>query len=57
MYEKDLKNQIVLRVNDKDMDFLRMISEYRETSISRVIRSIIGDYRRALEYEVKEHDK
>lgn len=57
MYEKDLKNQVVLRINDKDMDFLRMISEYRETSISRVIRSIIGDYRRSLEYEVKEHDK
>lgn len=57
MYEKDLKNQIVLRINDKDMAFLRMISEYRETSISRVLRSIIGDYRRALEYEVLDHDK
>lgn len=49
MYEKDLKNQIVLRINDKDMDFLRMVSEYRDVSLSKVIRSIIGDYRRACE--------
>ena len=50
MYEKDLNHQIVIRINDKDMEFLRILSQYRDVSMSKVIRSIISDYRRATDY-------
>lgn len=50
MYKKNLTNDLRLRLNDKDMDFLRSLSEEREISISELIRSIIGEYRRSLEF-------
>ena len=49
MYEKNLNETLRLRLTERDMDFLRGLSEERGTSISEVIRSIIGEYRRSLE--------
>lgn len=49
MYEKNLTEDFRLRLNKTDMDFLRSLSEERNTSVSEVIRSIIGDYRRSLD--------
>lgn len=49
MYEKNLTEDLRLRLSERDMNFLRGLSAERETSISEVIRSIIGEYRRALE--------
>lgn len=49
MYEKNLKEDLRLRLSEEDMTFLRKIADERGTSISQVIRSILGDYRRALE--------
>lgn len=49
MYEKNLTEDLRLRLTERDMNFLRGLAEERATSISEVIRSIIGEYRRALE--------
>lgn len=49
MYEKNLKEDLRLRLSTKDMDFLRELSQERSCSVSEVIRSIIGEYRRSLE--------
>lgn len=49
MYEKDLSENLRLRLSKKDMDFLRNLSEQRAVSVSECIRSIIGEYRRSLD--------
>ena len=49
MYEKNLKADLRLRLSEKDMQFLRDLSEERGVSISECIRSIIGEYRRSLD--------
>lgn len=49
MYEKNLTEDLRLRLSKNDMDFLRELSEKRTVSISECIRSIIGEYRRSLE--------
>ena len=49
MYEKNLKEDLRLRLSKDDMDFLRGLSEKRAVSVSEVIRSIIGEYRRSLD--------
>lgn len=49
MYEKNLKEDLRLRLSTDDMNFLRDLSEKRSASVSEVIRSIIGEYRRSLE--------
>lgn len=57
MYEKNLKHQIVLRLSEKDYNFLAMMSEFRDMSMSRLVRDIIGDYRRSyVDCEVVEYD-
>lgn len=48
MYEKNLKEDLRLRLSKDDMDFLRGLSEKRCVSVSECIRSIIGEYRRSL---------
>jgi len=49
MYEKNLTEDLRLRLSDTDMNFLRELSAKRDVSISACIRSIIGEYRRSLE--------
>lgn len=49
MYEKNLKEDLRLRLSTDDMDFLRQLSAKRGTSISECIRSILGEYRRSIE--------
>lgn len=49
MYEKNLTEDLRLRLSANDMNLLRELSTERACSISEVIRSIIGDYRRGLE--------
>lgn len=49
MYEKNLTEDLRLRLSTNDMDFLRSLSAKRSVSISECIRSIIGEYRRSLE--------
>lgn len=49
MYTKDLNKDLRLRLSENDMSFLVDLSKERETSVSNVIRSIIGEYRRSLE--------
>lgn len=49
MYEKNLTEDLRLRLSKTDMDFLRDLSGKRAVSVSECIRSIIGEYRRALE--------
>ena len=49
MYCKNLKEDLRLRLTKEDMDFLREESERRGCSISEVIRSVIGEYRRTTE--------
>lgn len=49
MYEKNLNKDMHLRLSDRDMEFLQKLSEERNMSISEVIRSLIGEYRRSLE--------
>lgn len=49
MYEKNLTEDLRLRLSSNDMDFLRELSARRAVSISECIRSIIGEYRRSLE--------
>jgi hypothetical protein len=49
MYEKNLTEDLRLRLSPLDMDFLRDQATDRGCSVSEVIRSIIGEYRRSLE--------
>ena len=49
MYEKNLTEDLRLRLSPLDMDFLRHQATDRGCSVSEVIRSIIGEYRRSLE--------
>lgn len=49
MYNKNLKEDLRLRLSGTDMDFLRALSDERGCSVSEVIRSIIGEYRRSIE--------
>lgn len=49
MYEKNLSEDLRLRLSQNDMDFLRELSAKRSVSVSECIRSIIGEYRRSLE--------
>lgn len=49
MYEKNLTEDLRLRLSKRDMDFLRGLSTDRGISISEAIRSIIGEYRRSVE--------
>ncbi len=49
MYEKNLTEDLRLRLSANDMDFLRDLSAKRSVSISECIRSIIGEYRRSME--------
>ena len=49
MYNKDLTEDFRLRLSQTDMDFLRSLSEERNITISNLVRSIIGEYRRSLE--------
>lgn len=49
MYEKNLTEDLRLRLSKTDMDFLRDLSTTRGVSVSECIRSIIGEYRRSLE--------
>lgn len=49
MYEKNLKEDLRLRLSENDMNFLRDLSSQRGITISETIRSIIGEYRRSIE--------
>lgn len=49
MYNKDLCEDLRLRLSKKDMDFLRDLSSERACSLSECIRSLIGEYRRSIE--------
>lgn len=51
MYEKNLTEEFRLRLSKLDMDFLRDLSRDRSISVSECVRSIIGDYRRGLEFQ------
>lgn len=47
MYYKDLKGDLRIRLSYKDIEYLKVLAHYRHTSVSDVVRSIIGEYRRA----------
>lgn len=49
MYSKNLTKDFRLRLSETDMTFLQGLAEERDTSISEVIRQIIGEYRRSLD--------
>jgi len=49
MYEKNLTEDFRLRLSKTDMDFLKKLSDEREASVSEVVRSILGEYRRSVE--------
>ena len=48
-YLKNLTKELRLRLSEEDLNFLSKIADERQCSVSQVIRSILGDYRRALE--------
>lgn len=48
MYNKNLTEDLRLRLSERDMEFLKQLSKDRDCSVSEVIRSIIGEYRRSL---------
>lgn len=54
MYNKNLSEDLRLRLSKTDMDFLRELSSKYSVSVSQLLRSIIGEYRRALESLEKE---
>lgn len=47
MYEKNLTEDFRLRLSESDMSFLKKEAERRAVSVSEVVRSIIGEYRRS----------
>lgn len=57
MYDKDLNNYIGLRLSDKDIIFLKAMAEYRNVSLSKLIRYILSEYRREYEIGVLNNDK
>lgn len=46
MYAKNLTEDLRLRLDNRDMEFLRSLSAERGQSVSACIRGIIGEYRR-----------
>lgn len=46
MYNKDLKEDIRVRLSIQDMEFLIHLSNKRGLSISKCVRDIISEYRR-----------
>lgn len=46
MYLKNLKSDIRLRLSDTDIDFLRTLAQLRDSTLSALLRDIIGQYRR-----------
>lgn len=46
MYEKNLKNRVIVRLSDDDLEFIHYLSKARRCNYSKVIRDLIGDYRR-----------
>lgn len=56
MYDKDLKHYIGLRLSDKDIVFLKAMAEYRNISLSKLIRYILSEYRRDYEIGVRDND-
>lgn len=49
MYNKDLNEDLRLRLSTQYMDFLRNLSKERGVSVSECIRSIIGEYKRSID--------
>lgn len=49
MYNKNLTEEFRLRLSEKDMDFLKELSNERAVSVSECVRSIISEYRRSIE--------
>lgn len=49
MYEKNLTEDFRLRLSTTDMDFLKDLAQQRACTVSEVVRSIIGEYRRSLD--------
>lgn len=49
MYDKNLSKDMHLRVSEKDMEFLQKLADERNVTVSEVIRSMIGEYRRSLD--------
>lgn len=49
MYEKNLTEDFRLRLSTADMDFLRKLASERSVTVSEVVRSIIGEYKRSLD--------
>lgn len=47
MYLKNLTEDFRLRLTADDMEFLKNLSVQRGTSVSELVRQIIGDYRRS----------
>ena len=54
MYNKNFSEDLRLRLSKTDMDFLRELSSKYSVSVSSLLRSIIGEYRRALDILEKE---
>lgn len=48
MYEKNLEQSFRLRLSDEDMSFLKALSDERGQTVSALVRTIIGEYRRSL---------
>lgn len=48
MYEKNLEADFRLRLSSDDMEFLKGLADERGQTVSALVRSIIGDYRRSL---------
>lgn len=55
MYEKNLNHKVFVRLTDKQFTFLGAMSEYRNISVSSLLRYIIDDYRRAYEHDPEEN--
>lgn len=51
MYNKDLTKDLRLRLSERDFDFLTACADERGLSVSETIRSIIGEYRRSLDFQ------
>lgn len=49
MYNKDLNRDLRLRLSENDMNWLISLAEQRNISVSELLRSIIGEYRRSLD--------
>lgn len=47
MYYKDLKGDLRIRLSYRDIEYLKVLAHYRRTSVSEVVRQVIGEYRRS----------